>query len=147
MWPPVVAIFSSVSRLSFLWQKGVAKHPSSSPSLLVENAIDRTSIQDFCHSKYHTQGTRNVATCGGHILQGYLNCHLFCKRVWPSILLAPRLCQQKMQQIELLYKLRPISILDLCIAFDGLRQGNILRGIVNWSDAARSVVQGPKQSL
>ena len=52
MWSPVVAIFSSVSRLSFLWQKGVAKHPSSSPSFLVENAIDQTSIQAYCHSKY-----------------------------------------------------------------------------------------------
>ena len=52
MWPPIVAIFSSVSKLSFLWQKGVTKHPSSSPSLLVENAIDQTSIQAYCHSKY-----------------------------------------------------------------------------------------------
>ena len=26
-------------------------------------------------------------------------------------------------------------------------QGNLLRGIVNWSDAAQSDVQGPKQSL
>ena len=31
--------------------------------------------------------------------------------------------------------------------FPANKQGNLLRGIVNWSDAARSVVQGPKQSL
>ena len=28
-----------------------------------------------------------------------------------------------------------------------MRPGNLLRGIANWSGAARSVVQGPKQSL
>ena len=31
--------------------------------------------------------------------------------------------------------------------FPANKQGNLLKGIVNWSGAARSVVQGPKQSL
>ena len=30
---------------------------------------------------------------------------------------------------------------------NNIEQGNLLRGIINWSDAAQSVIQGPKQSL
>ena len=44
-WP----YFARVSKLPFILQKSVAKHPSSSPSLLVENAIDRTSLQAQAH--------------------------------------------------------------------------------------------------
>ena len=30
---------------------------------------------------------------------------------------------------------------------NNIERGNLLRGIVNWSGAARYVIQGPKQSL